>query len=235
MISIRRDGRLSPALALKFIVGLTALGALHGCGSATSVSPTSPSAAISSAAATPATASPAAHTPTAPAPAVTLSANPSTVNNGAASTLSWSATNATSCTASGGWSGSQAISGSESTSALSATTAYTLSCTGTGGTTVQSATVTVTASTTAPTGTATLSWVPPTENTDGTAVTTLTGYHIYYGTSQGELTQSIAASGATTTSYEITGLSSGTWYFAVAADAADGSESAQSDVGSKTI
>ena len=129
---------------------------------------------------------------------MTLSANPSTVNNGAASTLSWSATNATSCTASGGWSGSQAISGSVSTSVLSATTAYTLSCTGTGGTTVQSATVTVTASTTASTGTATLSWVPPTENTDGTPVTTLTGYHIYYGTSEGALTQSIAASGATT-------------------------------------
>jgi len=63
----------------------------------------------------------------------------------------------------------------------------------------------------------------------------LTGYHIYYGTSEGALTQSIEASGATTTSYEITGLSSGTWYFAVAADAADGTESAQSDVGSKTI
>ena len=235
MISIRRGGRLSRALALQVILGLT-LAALAGCGSEASVNQTSSSAAISSAsAATPATASPAAHTPTAPAPAVTFSANPSTVNNGAASTLSWSATNATSCTASGGWSGSQAISGSESTSALSATTAYTLSCTGTGGTTVQSATVTVTASTTAPTGTATLSWVPPTENTDGTPVTTLTGYHIYYGTSQGALTQSIAASGATTTSYEISGLSSGTWYFAVAADAADGSESAQSDVGSKTI
>jgi hypothetical protein len=236
MISIQRGGRLSPALALKFIAELTALAALAGCGSATSVTQTNSSAAVNSAvAAAPAAATPAAHTPTAPAPAVTLSANPSTVNNGSASSLSWSATNATSCTASGGWSGSQAISGSESTSALNATTAYTLSCTGTGGTTVQSATVTVTASTTAPSGTATLSWVPPTENTDGTSVTTLTGYHIYYGTTEGALTQSIAASGATTTSYEISGLSSGTWYFAVAADAADGTESAQSDVGSKTI
>ena len=33
-----------------------------------------------------------------------------------------------------------------------------------------------------------------TQNTDGTPVTTLTGYHIYYGTTQGALTQSIAAS-----------------------------------------
>jgi hypothetical protein len=84
-------------------------------------------------------------------------------------------------------------------------------------------------------GTATLTWVAPTQNTDGTPVTTLSGYHIYYGTAPGALTQSIAISGATTTSYEITGLSSGTWYFAVAADAADGTESAPSNIGSKTI
>jgi hypothetical protein len=104
-----------------------------------------------------------------------------------------------------------------------------LTCTGAGGTTNQSATVSV-----AVNGTATLTWVPPTLNTDGTPVTTLSGYHIYYGTNPSALTQSIAVS-ATTTSYEITGLSTGTWYFAVAADAADGSESAPSNVGSKTI
>jgi hypothetical protein len=92
--------------------------------------------------------------------------------------------------------------------------------------------VTVTA---ASTGTATLSWTPPTTNTDGTPVTTLTGYHVYYGTSQTNLTQSVAISGATTTSYEVTGLAAGTWYFAVAADAADGTESPQSALGSKTL
>jgi len=107
-----------------------------------------------------------------------------------------------------------------------------LSCTGAGGTTNQSTTVTVTASNN---GTATLTWVPPTQNTDGTPVTPLTGYHIYYGTTAGALTQSIVVSGATTATYEITGLASGTWYFAVAAMAADGTESAPSNVGSKTI
>jgi Fibronectin type III domain len=107
-----------------------------------------------------------------------------------------------------------------------------LSCTGTGGTTSQSVSVDVTASSN---GTATLSWAPPTLNSDGTPVTPLSGYHIYYGTSPSALTQSVAVSGATTTSYEITGLSSGTWYFAVAADAVDGTESARSNVGSKTI
>jgi hypothetical protein len=66
-------------------------------------------------------------------------------------------------------------------------------------------------------------------------VTTLTGYHIYYGTTEGSLTQSVAVSGAATTTYEITGLTAGTWYFAVAADAADGTESAPSNIGSKSI
>jgi hypothetical protein len=77
--------------------------------------------------------------------------------------------------------------------------------------------------------------VPPAQNTDGTPVTALTGYHIYYGTTAGALNQSIMVNGAGTTSYEITGLSSGTWYFAVAAIAADGTESAPSNVGSKSI
>ena len=85
-------------------------------------------------------------------------------------------------------------------------------------------------------GTATLTWVPPTKNTNGTTpVTPLSGYTIYYGTSASSLTQSVVVSGSTTTSYTITGLASGTWYFAVAADAADGTQSAKSNVGSKTI
>jgi hypothetical protein len=92
--------------------------------------------------------------------------------------------------------------------------------------------VTVTPATT---GTATLTWVAPTTNTNGTAVTPLTGYTIYYGTSEGSMSQSVVVSGAGTTSYEISGLTSGTWYFAVAADAADGTQSAMSDIGSKTI
>jgi hypothetical protein len=85
-------------------------------------------------------------------------------------------------------------------------------------------------------GTATLTWTAPTSNTDGsTPVTALTGYHIFYGTTPGALNQSVVVNSASTLSYEITGLSSGTWYFAVAAMAADGTESAPSNVGSKTI
>jgi hypothetical protein len=99
-----------------------------------------------------------------------------------------------------------------------------------------SAIVTIDGDAAAATGTAaTLSWKAPTTNTNGTPVTPLTGFHIYYGTSENALTQSIAVSGATTTTYEITGLASGTWYFAVAADAADGTEGARSAVESTAI
>jgi hypothetical protein len=52
---------------------------------------------------------------------------------------------------------------------------------------------------------------------------------------QGALTKSVQAIGAATTTYEITGLTTGTWYFAIAADAADGAESTQSSIGSKAI
>jgi hypothetical protein len=83
-------------------------------------------------------------------------------------------------------------------------------------------------------GTATLTWAAPTTNTNGTPLTPLSGYTIYYGTSPGTFTQSMVVS-SSTTSYTVTGLAAGTWYFAVAANAADGTESAKSNVGSKTI
>jgi hypothetical protein len=49
------------------------------------------------------------------------------------------------------------------------------------------------------------------------------------------MVQSATVSGATTTTYEVTGLTPGTWYFSVAAEAADGTESAPSAIGSKTL
>jgi hypothetical protein len=76
---------------------------------------------------------------------VTLTAAPLAVNSGDSSTLTWNSTGATSCTASGGWSGSKATSGTASTGAITANTTYTLSCTGSSGTTQASVTVTVSA------------------------------------------------------------------------------------------
>jgi hypothetical protein len=85
------------------------------------------------------------------------------------------------------------------------------------------------------TSSATVTWTAPTENTNGTALTDLAGYTIYYGTSASSMTQTIQVKSATATSYVITGLTSGTWYFAVASYTSGGTESALSAVSSKTI
>jgi hypothetical protein len=66
-------------------------------------------------------------------PTVTFTASPASVASGSASTLTWSSTNATSCTASGGWSGTQPVSGTQSTGALTMPNAYSLACSGPGG------------------------------------------------------------------------------------------------------
>ncbi len=166
-------------------------------------------------------------------PTVSLSASPQSVASGGTSMLTWNSSAATACTASGGWSGSLATSGSKSTAAITATTTYTLACTGSGGTATQSATVTVTAPPT--TGSASLYWSPPTANTNGTPLTPLSGYTIFYGNSATALNQTVVITDPNALSYQFTGLGSGTWYFAVAANAVDGTQSAQSALGSKTI
>jgi Fibronectin type III domain len=84
-------------------------------------------------------------------------------------------------------------------------------------------------------GTVTLSWIAPTGNTNGTPLTDLAGYHIHYGTSQDNLTKVIDLAGTGTTEYEVSGLAPGTYYFAVTAYTAMGTESAESDIGNKTI
>lgn len=68
-----------------------------------------------------------------PVPTVSLSANPTTVSSGGTATLTWSSTNADSCTASGGWTGLKAPSGVESVGPLTGNTTFTLTCTGSGG------------------------------------------------------------------------------------------------------
>jgi hypothetical protein len=77
-----------------------------------------------------------------PPPVVTLTASPTSVAYGASSTLTWSSRDATSCTASGAWSGTQATAGSASTGALNFDSTFTLTCTGPGGSTSASVTVT---------------------------------------------------------------------------------------------
>jgi hypothetical protein len=78
---------------------------------------------------------------TPPAPSITFSATPSSVVSGKTSSLQWSTTDTTICTASGGWTGSKTASGTETTSAITADSTYALSCTGPGGSVSKSVTV----------------------------------------------------------------------------------------------
>jgi hypothetical protein len=80
------------------------------------------------------------------APTVSLSAAPATVMTGGSATLTWLVTGATSCTASDGWSGAKASSGTnnEMVTNITNTTSYTLSCTGPGGVTTDTTTVALT-------------------------------------------------------------------------------------------
>jgi hypothetical protein len=86
---------------------------------------------------------------TAMAPEVVFTANPNTVTAGGSVSLSWTVKNADSCAASNGWTGSK-LSGdgthSQTVQPITSTT-YTLTCTNTGGNTVQSVTVNVSPST----------------------------------------------------------------------------------------
>jgi hypothetical protein len=118
-------------------------------------------------------------------------------------------------------------------------TSASITITGTNGSSSSSIgpfTIVVNAPATTPTtGSATLSWIVPTENTDGTPITDLAGYHIYYGTSAGALTTTVTIANPTETSYVVSGLAPGTYYFAIVAYNSAGIDSPQSNTASKTI
>jgi uncharacterized protein (TIGR03118 family) len=71
--------------------------------------------------------------PPAPTPTVTLSVSPATITAGQSATLTWSSTQAVSCTASAGWTGTEAVSGTQVVTPTAAgSVTYTLTCTGAG-------------------------------------------------------------------------------------------------------
>ena len=79
------------------------------------------------------------------APVVNLTSSVASAVTDSPITLTWTSSNASSCTASGGnWTGSKAAGGGTEVIILAATTTYTLTCTGTGGVTAQSVAVTAT-------------------------------------------------------------------------------------------
>ena len=84
-------------------------------------------------------------------------------------------------------------------------------------------------------GSATLSWTPPTENSDGSALTNLSGYRVHYGRSPTQLSQTIEITNSSLSTYVVENLSSGTWYFSVVSVNSGGTTSVLSNVAAKTI
>ena len=81
----------------------------------------------------------------APQPTVSLATSATSVPTGNSVTLTWSSTDATSCTASGAWVGSRDTSGTETITNVTANRTFTLTCDGPGGTDAVSVNVSVTA------------------------------------------------------------------------------------------
>ncbi len=85
------------------------------------------------------------------------------------------------------------------------------------------------------TGSARLSWIAPTTNTDGSPLTELAGFRIYYGRQRDALSERLEIADPAAQSTVIQGLSAGTWYFSISAFTRTGVESARSAVVSKAI
>ena len=84
-------------------------------------------------------------------------------------------------------------------------------------------------------GTATLSWEPVKLDTSGRPLKSLAGYKIHYGLSASSMWYTVRLPNPRQTTYVVKDLLPGTWYFATSAYTSDGTESAWSNVASKTV
>jgi hypothetical protein len=84
-------------------------------------------------------------------------------------------------------------------------------------------------------GSATLSWQPPTQNTDGSALRDLAGFKVYWGTAQGTYPNSVTLDNPGLATYVVGNLVPGTYFFVVTAFNSAGAESSRSNTASKTI
>jgi hypothetical protein len=158
-------------------------------------------------------------------PSARLTASPQGVPLNGSTTLNWTSSNVDTCTASGGWSGAKATSGSEQSAPIAQDQTYRLSCSGPNGNALAMVTVGVRR--------AVLTWTAPTQNVDGSPLTNLGGYKVYWGTrSRTYGTPATVNAGVTTYTLD---LAPGTYYFALTAFDATGAESSYTNEVGKTV
>lgn len=75
----------------------------------------------------------------------------------------------------------------------------------------------------------TLSWTPPTQNEDGSALTDLAGYYIYYGNEAGDYPNRVEIANPGISTFVVEGLTADTYYLVATAYNADGVESRRSN------
>lgn len=127
---------------------------------------------------------------------------------------------ASACTAAGDWTGTKTGSGSTTLAKVSTSKTYTLSCAwpGSGGSSIA------------------LSWTPPTANDDGTPITNLKGYKIYYSTTQSMSTNQIKdITNPGLVRDDLGPLAAGPYYIVMTAYNTDGIESKPSPQLTKTV
>ena len=160
-------------------------------------------------------------TPTTGAVSVSLTANQSRVVSGASATLNWSSENATSCAASGGWSGDRGLSGQLQVGPLETSQTFSLTCRGADGTSaVALASVDVI-------GEIALAWQRPQENVDGTPAQSIDLYRLHYGTVSGQYDDIVEVDGSES-GYTLQ-LSQGDYFLAMTAVDQEGNESGLSN------
>jgi hypothetical protein len=79
------------------------------------------------------------------------------------------------------------------------------------------------------TGSASLVWMPPTENEDGTPLLDLAGYKLYWGTAEGSYSNSVTLMNPGITRYVVEDLTPAEWHFVLTAVNARGIESYHSN------
>lgn len=84
------------------------------------------------------------------------------------------------------------------------------------------------------TGSATLNWGVPTQNTDGSPLTNLSGFRVYWG-KNGAYTNSATINNPSVTTYVVENLSPGVWSFVTTAFNTSGTESGFSNAATKVI
>lgn len=81
----------------------------------------------------------------------------------------------------------------------------------------------------------TLSWTAPSQNEDGSALSNLAGYKIYWGTTPGVYTNSVTINDSGLTTYVVDNLAPGTYEFVATAFNTAGEESRYSSPATRTL